>query len=253
MIRGLRFDNLALTCYPLSEHQLNDQRTVDRLPDQLPPDPMHWAETWIREATASHIQPHPNAMTLSTVDEDNRPSSRVVLCKAFVPDPGYLVFYTNYRSRKSTEISGNPLVSVGFHWDELGRQIRIEGIAVRSPDAESDAYFATRDRGSQLGAWGSDQSEVIASRDALVRQIQQRAGALGIQLASGTEPTAGENAPPIGRPPHWGGFRVWASGIELWISGDDRIHDRATWHRELLRLPDGGFSATPWTGARLQP
>jgi pyridoxamine 5'-phosphate oxidase len=232
---------------------LNDPRTASRLPEVLPTDPMQWADAWIKDATASSIQPHANAMTLATVADGAQPSSRVVLCKDFVPDPGFLVFYTNYNSRKSREIASNPQVAVSFHWDILGRQIRIEGTAVRSPDDESDRYFASRDHGSQLGAWGSDQSDDLESRDALIAQIRSRAHKLGIELDSGTEPAAQQSATKILRPPHWGGFRVWVKCIELWVSGEDRIHDRALWRRNLDTGIDGNFTVTPWIGSRLQP
>jgi pyridoxamine 5'-phosphate oxidase len=253
VIPDVRFDNLALTRVSLAESRLKNQPTAECLPDDLPSDPMHMASDWLHEATASGVQPHPNAMTLATVDSRGQPSSRVVLCKAFVPDPGYLVFYSNYNSRKSIEMQDNPRVAVTFHWDTLGRQIRIEGTVVRSPAQESDDYSASRDPGSQLGAWGSDQSEDIPSRQALVAQIRQRAGTLGIELAHGTEPALQHDAAAVPRPPHWGGFRVWAAAIELWMSGGDRIHDRALWRRDLLPTSGDAFTASAWTGTRLQP
>ena len=154
-----------------------------RLPDDLPPDPMHWAAAWLDEAARQCVQRNPNAMNLATVGCEGRPSARVVLCKAFVPDPGYLVFYTNYKSRKVSELRASPRVAVTFHWDALGRQVRIEGMALFSPAAESDAYFASRDPGSQLGAWGSDQSAPLASRDALFRQLRERATELGLNVS----------------------------------------------------------------------
>jgi pyridoxamine 5'-phosphate oxidase len=248
------FDNLPLNRYAPGERALNDQTSVDRLPDDLPVDPMFWADAWIKEATASDLQPHPNAMTLATASADGRPSTRVVLCKDFVPDPGYLVFYTNYRSRKSLEIEQNPGVAVGFHWDTLGRQLRIEGVAIRSPEEESDRYFGSRDWGSQLGAWGSDQSEPIGSRQDLVSQIRARASELGIELADDeTDQLKHGDPPPVKRPPHWGGFRVWATSVELWIAGADRIHDRALWSRNVVPSADHKFTVTPWAGERLQP
>ncbi len=170
-----------------------------------------------------------------------------------MPDPGYLVFYTNYRSKKSLELDANPNAAALMHWDALGRQIRIEGTVVRSPESESDAYFATRDWGSQLGAWGSDQSEPIESHDALVLQVQQRAIELGLKLDRETMALANDEVPEIPRPPHWGGFRLWATMIELWIEGKNRIHDRARWHRDILRASEHSFATTPWIGARLQP
>ena len=154
---------------------MSDTKIFDRLPDELPSDPMHWADAWLKEALATKVQRNPNSMTIATVGPDAQPSARVVLCKDFVPDPGYLVFYTNYRSRKSVDLEANPYAAALIHWDALGRQIRIEGTAVRSPAEESDAYFATRDWGSKLGAWGCDQSKTIASHDELVNQIRRRA------------------------------------------------------------------------------
>jgi pyridoxamine 5'-phosphate oxidase len=214
---------------------------------------MHWADAWLKEATAAKVQRNPNSMTIATVGAESRPSSRVVLCKEFVPDPGYLVFYTNYRSKKSLELAANPHAALLMHWDALGRQIRIEGTVVRSPEEESDAYFATRDRGSQLGAWGSDQSEPIASHDALVGQVRQRAADLGLQLDADMQPLEDGKTPDIARPSHWGGFRLWANVIELWIEGKNRVHDRATWSRDIVRTSEHTFSARPWIGRRLQP
>ena len=226
---------------------------ADRLPDVLPSDPMHWADAWLKEALAANVQRNPNSMTIASVGADSQPSSRVILCKDFVPDPGYLVFYTNYQSRKALELVANPNAAALFHWDALGRQIRIEGTVVRSPAAESDAYFATRDWGSQLGAWGSDQSATIESHDALVSQVRQRAADLGLKLDPDMQTLAGEKVPKIERPAHWGGFRLWATTIELWIEGKSRIHDRAIWQRDIVRASEHTFSTTPWTGRRLQP
>jgi pyridoxamine 5'-phosphate oxidase len=226
---------------------------ADRLPDVLPSDPMHWADAWLKEAVAANVQRNPNSMTIASVGADSQPSSRVILCKDFVPDPGYLVFYTNYQSRKSLELFANPNAAALFHWDALGRQIRIEGTVVRSPAEESDAYFATRDWGSQLGAWGSDQSETIASHAALVSQIRQRATDLGLTLDPDTHTLADDNIPDIARPAHWGGFRLWATMVELWIEGKSRIHDRACWQRDIVRATEHTFTTTPWTGTRLQP
>lgn len=235
------------------EHLVTDIRQAGRLPGELPTDPMHWADAWIKEAEAAEIQRNPCSMTVVTVGQDAQPSTRVVLCRAFVPDPGYLVFYTNYRSRKCAELNENPKVATQFHWDGLGRQVRIEGVAVRSPESESDEYFVTRDRGSQLGAWGSDQSEAIASRDALIAQIRERAAGLGVTLLDGADCVPQETSPAIARPPHWGGIRVWATAIELWMEGADRIHDRALWQRDIVRTSEHAFSVTPWNGIRLQP
>ena len=232
---------------------MTDNYLADRLPDDLPSDPMRWADAWIKEAHVSKLRRNPNSMTLVTLSSEGNPSARIVLCKDFVADPGYLVFYTNYNSQKSQEIAADPRVAVVFHWDGPGRQIRIEGTAVQSPAQESDAYFATRDWGAKLGAWGSDQSADLASRDALVDQIRTRAKALGVDLADDMLTLTSNDEPNIQRPPHWGGFRVWANSIELWKDGADRIHDRALWKRDLVQTSDHEFSVTSWVGTRLQP
>ena len=163
------------------------------------------------------------------------------------------MFYTNYKSGKARQIQENPNVSVLIHWDKLGRQVRIEGQAVRSPEAESDAYFATRDWGSQIGAWGSDQSEPLESRGALISQVSKRALKLGVNVAKNLQSIIGSDQPAIPRPAHWGGYRVWASHVELWIEGKDRIHDRARWQRSLDRQGDDTFLVGDWSGIRLQP
>ena len=232
---------------------MSDSRPVDRLPDELPSDPMHWADAWLKEAMAAKNQPNPNSLTIASVGADSQPSARVVLCKDFVPDPGYLVFYTNYRSQKSVELTANPNAAALMHWDVLGRQIRIEGMVVRCPEEESDAYFATRDWGSQLGAWGSDQSAELESREALKKQLRERAADLGLTVSDDLQSLQGTDQAAIDRPPHWGGVRIWASAIELWIEGRDRIHDRGEWRRELARASEYEFNVTPWVGRRLQP
>lgn len=213
---------------------------------------MPLADAWLREAMETSAARNPNSMTLATVGERGQPSLRVVLCKRFVPDPGYLVFYTNYRSRKVHELLAHPQVAATFYWDSLGLQVRVEGIAVQSPAEESDAYFETRTIGSQLGAWGSDQSEPIGSRDALLAQIRERAAAFGIAVDD-SGATAPGGQPRIARPPHWGGIRIWASGLELWVEGSDRVHDRAAWTRHIERQGTHEFTVSPWTGVRLQP
>ena len=214
---------------------------------------MRWADAWIKEAHDAKLRRNPNSMTLVTLSTEGNPSARIVLCKNFVADPGYLVFFTNYNSLKSREITANPKVAAVFHWDGPGRQIRIEGVAIQSPAEESDAYFATRDWGAKMGAWGSDQSAEIESRDALVTQIRSRASELGINLGDDLETLASGDEPKIQRPPHWGGFRIWPNAIELWKDGADRIHDRALWKRSLVRSSEHEFTVTPWVGTRLQP
>jgi len=235
------------------ETDLSESRITAGLPKNLPDDPMHWADAWLKEAEAAAVQRNPNSMTIVTVGAQDHPSARIVLCKHFVPDPGYLVFFTNYNSRKGQEISANPKAAALFHWDALGRQIRIEGIIVRSPAEESDEYFASRDWGSQLGAWGSDQSAPVNSKEALVAQIRQRGSELGLSLESGTRELSDDNVPHIERPPHWGGYRLWATDVELWLEGADRIHDRGKWSREIVRGSEDRFTTTRWTSTRLQP
>ena len=220
------------------------KRYLDYLPDKLPNNPMHIAYDWFNEALKVKDQPNPDAMSLATMD-NHRPSVRMVLCKSFVPDPGYIVIYTNYQSQKVQEISLNSNVSLVFHWDHLGKQIRIDGIAVRSPVEESDKYFNTRSQGSQISAWGSDQSQLIESRDALKEQIENRATKLGL--------SKNKNKIKIERPSYWGGIRIWASKIELWLEGQDRIHDRAMWTREIKKNIDNQFMVSNWIGCRLQP
>jgi pyridoxamine 5'-phosphate oxidase len=223
------------------------------LPAELPDDPMHWVKAWLDEAIEKAVQRNPNSMTAITVRDDGQPSGRVVLCKRFVADPGYLVFYTNYKSDKVRDLDANGRVALVFHWDVFGRQVRIEGEAVRSPAEESDAYFASRDFGSQLGAWGSDQSSPLESRAALIAQVGRRAVKLGVAAAKNFKSVAAADRPVIPRPPHWGGIRVWARRVELWLEGDDRIHDRARWERALEKTGDDTFATGPWKGTRLQP
>jgi pyridoxamine 5'-phosphate oxidase len=232
---------------------MTDSYLAPRLPDDLPNDPMHRVAAWIDNATQQAVKRNPNSMALITCGSDAQPSARMVLCKDFQADPGYLVFYTNYNSSKARQIGENSNVAVLFHWDQLGRQVRIEGQAVRSPAAESDAYFSTRDWGSQLGAWGSDQSQPLESRNALIAQVGKRAMKLGVNVAKNLQSIISSERPTIERPPHWGGFRIWAKSVELWIEGTDRIHDRARWERTLTRQDDDSFVVGEWSGNRLQP
>jgi len=223
------------------------------MPTVLPSDPMDWAKAWLDKAVQKKVQRNPNSMTVVTVSEDGQPSARVVLCKEFIANPGYVVFYTNYKSDKARQIARNDKVALLFHWDSFGRQVRIEGQAVLSPVEESDTYFASRDWGSQLGAWGSDQSAPLESRAALIAQVGRRAVRLGVDAAKNLKSIAIADQPVIQRPPHWGGIRVWANRIELWIEGSDRIHDRARWDRSLVANEDDTFMVGEWTGTRLQP
>ncbi len=231
----------------------SDHPTGSRLPDVLPENPLPLARQWFDHALEHASQRNPDSMTLVTLSGDGQPAARVVLCKDFVVDPGYLVFYTNYESDKGRALALNPRVATVMHWDALGRQVRCEGLALRSPAAESDAYFASRGRGSQLGAWGSDQSRPLGSRGELIAQVRRRASELGVELAPDTTTVESNEAPPLPRPPHWGGYRIWIGALELWAEGADRIHDRARWARSLKLDPAGGCVAGEWSRARLQP
>jgi pyridoxamine 5'-phosphate oxidase len=222
---------------------------TELLSDPLPAEPLQQAHDWLAEAWRRRPQGNPNAMTLATCGAEGMPSARIVLCKEIVPKPGYVVFYTNYRSRKGRELDANPRAAAVLHWDELRRQVRIEGIVDIAPAAESDAYFASRALESRIGAWASAQSEPVASRDALLAAVEaaeRRFGAAGPQGDS-------SRAPLVPRPPHWGGYRLWAQSVELWVEGAARIHDRARWSRELARVEGGRIAAGPWSATRLQP
>jgi pyridoxamine 5'-phosphate oxidase len=223
----------------------------EMLPDPLPAEPFALFRAWFDEAHQRRVQPNPNAMTLATVDPDGRPSARIVLCKAIHEDPGRIVFYTNYNGRKGAALAANPRASLVFHWDPLDRQARIEGPVLRSPAEESDAYFRSRRLESRLGAWASDQSRPVESREKLLEQVAERARELGVDLSKIADGGGGEDA-EIPRPPHWGGYRVWAERVELWCAGTGRVHDRAEWTRSLTPAGDG-YTGGPWSATRLQP
>jgi len=211
---------------------------TELLPDALPANPLPIIEQWLNQAMEEAQRPNPNSMSLATVSETGAPSVRVVLCKELQCDPGYMVFYTNYLSAKGNDIDGNPKVAISMHWDRAGRQVRAEGILIKSPDVESDAYFNSRDRGSRIGAWASDQSAPIGSRSELENKF--------IDV---TKRFDGEDIP---RPPHWGGYRLWFTAVELWVSLESRLHDRARWEREVTLSPEP--VSGDWTcRGRLQP
>jgi pyridoxamine 5'-phosphate oxidase len=205
------------------------------------------AESWERR-----LQPNPNAMVLATSDPDGRPSARVVLAKEIVAKPGYLVFFTNYLSRKGRQLERNPRAAAVIHWDALHRQVRVEGPVVKAPAADSDAYFASRPWQSRLGAWASEQSAPLASRQDLARAIAATANRFGVPDPAQPGGEA-QTEFVIPRPPHWGGYHLWAECVELWVEGEARVHDRARWTRELTPQEDGFFGTGPWTATRLQP
>ncbi len=217
----------------------------ESLPEPLPDNPLPTFAGWFAQANKNKIQNNPDAMTLATVDADGRPSARVVLCKQLIDSAGYVVFFTNYQSRKGLALQANPYAAAVFHWDSLERQVRIEGRILRSPDAESDAYFRSRPWASQIGAWASHQSQPLSSRAQLATQVA------GVTTKYAMNTLTGQFLVP--RPPHWGGFRLWIEHIELWVSGIGRVHDRARWSRELTQHDEYSYVGSDWRGTRLNP
>ncbi|OGB06653.1 MAG: pyridoxamine 5'-phosphate oxidase [Burkholderiales bacterium RIFCSPHIGHO2_12_FULL_61_11] len=187
-------------------------------------DPLKQFAIWLDEAIKAQV-PEPNAMTVATVASNLRPSTRVVLIKSF--DARGIVWFTNYDSRKGQELAGNPYAALQFHWVELERVVRIEGLVEKVSTEESDAYFHSRPLDSRIGAWASPQSEVIASRRVLVTNAAKYATKFLLQ-------------PP--RPPNWGGYRLKPDNWQFWQGRKSRLHDRlrytlqadASWLRERL-------------------
>jgi pyridoxamine 5'-phosphate oxidase len=206
------------------KHQYNedsiDETTVDR-------DPLTLFQRWLDEAKATGMR-LPEAVTLATATAEGKPSARLVLLKQ--ADKDGLVFFTNYQSRKARELDSNPQAALVFYWSQLERQVRVEGKVERTSAEESDVYFKTRPRESQIGAAASPQSEVIASREAL----QEKADTLE-KLYEGRE---------VDRPEHWGGYRLRPERIEFWKGRPGRLHDRI-----LYELQTDGS----WTIKRLAP
>jgi len=188
-------------------------------------DPLKQFDQWLKEAISGEL-PEPNAMTVATVGPDLGPSTRVVLIKGY--DERGIVWYTNYQSRKGSELAGNPFAALQFHWVELERVVRIEGRVERVSAEESDAYFHSRPLDSRIGAWASPQSQVIDSRAVLVTN----AAKYGAQFLLN---------PP--RPPHWGGFRLVPDRWEFWQGRKSRLHDRLRYRLE----------GSDWVRERLAP
>lgn len=191
-------------------------------------DPLALFADWYDEAARNEPN-DPSAMTLATVGPDGMPAARMVLLKDY-DDAGF-VFYTNYGSRKGQHLLAHPKAALLFHWKSLRRQVRLEGPVTETTAEESDAYFATRARGSQIGAWSSDQSQPLESRFALEKRVAEYAA----RYVVGKVP----------RPPHWSGFRLQPVLIEFWQDGAFRLHDRLEYRR-----PAPG---EPWTTRTLYP
>ena len=196
--------------------------------DQIDVNPIRQFRIWFDEVRASGVSEQDViSMTLGTASKDGQPSARIVLLKSF-DDRGF-VFYTNYHSRKGKELSDNPRACLLFYWSQLWRQVRVEGDIEKVSTAESEAYFQSRPLGSRLGAWASNQSEVVETREVLEARFAE------------LEKRFGEDVP---RPEHWGGYRLKPNSIELWQGRDNRLHDRL-----LYRLKEDGS----WSIERLGP
>ena len=186
-----------------------DYSSRELLESTLPADPFAQFSTWMDEAINSEVL-DANAMTVSTVDADGRPSSRIVLLKGF--DHSGFVFFTNYESKKAADLDSNPNLALHFFWPDLQRQVSISGTAAKTPREESEAYFASRPLDSQIGAWASKQSTVLGNRG----ELEDRVAEIRIRFAGKEIPC----------PPFWGGFRVTPSRFEFWQGGASRLHDR---------------------------
>jgi pyridoxamine 5'-phosphate oxidase len=227
----------------------------DLLPDPLPAEPMAIANAWLATALAARQQPNPDAMVLATSSASGQPSARIVLCKELDVEQGRVSFVSNFDSRKGRELGENGRAALVFHWDHSHRQIRMEGVVVKASDAESDAYFASRNWQRRIGAWASAQSQPLSSRAQLNEAVRSAAARFGAP-----EPTLDNindiPAANIPRPPFWGGYYLWADAVELWIEGASRIHERARWTRSLTTTgtePVSVAGAGPWSATRLQP
>jgi pyridoxamine 5'-phosphate oxidase len=185
-----------------------DEKTIDR-------DPITQFQIWLNDAFTAKL-PLAEAMTLATATLDGKPSARMVLLKQ-VDHDGF-VFYTNYNSAKARQLDANPHAALVFYWAQLDRQVRVEGTVSKTSAAESQAYFSTRPRESQIGAWASEQSEAIASRAVLEER------AIEVEKKYGDR--------EIDRPEHWGGYRLKPERIEFWKSRIGRLHDRILYQRD---------------------
>jgi pyridoxamine 5'-phosphate oxidase len=205
----------------------NDLRLSGLDENEIDRDPIRQFQIWFDDAVSAKI-PMPEAMTLATATPDGMPAARMVLLKQV--DQNGFVFFTNYRSAKARQLDANPHAALVFYWNQLERQVRVEGSVVRTPAEESRNYFQTRPRESQIGAWASEQSEVISGRDVLEQRARELEG-----LYCDRE---------IDCPEHWGGYRVMPERIEFWKGRVGRLHDRILYERDSSGL---------WTISRLAP
>jgi pyridoxamine 5'-phosphate oxidase len=207
----------------------------ESLPEPLPDDPLPLIEAWLAEASAASR--NATAMTLATVTPDGQPAARMVICRGFDARAGWLVFYTDRESEKGHELTAHPRAAVVFHWAAFERQVRVEGPITLAPDADSDRYWSTRPRDARVAAVASQQSQPIGSRAELLARVAAVDG-------------AGDDVP---RPPRWGGYRVWAERVELWVGQPARVHDRARWTRTLAPADGARYTGSPWRATRLMP
>ena len=244
-----------MTLLPTTTHLPMAKRhmTNSPLPPTPPQDPVRLLGDWLADATQRSGQRLPNAFALATADAAGQPSARMVLLKDLSLTHGYAVFHTNYRSRKGAELDRRAQAAAVLHWDRLGRQVRLEGPAVRCPAEESDAYFATRPWQSRLNAWVSDQSHPLGDPAELAVRARQQAEEFNLPDPAGpASPTDSAEAALV-RPPFWGGYRLWFTAMEFWTEGTDRFHERVRYERTLAPAGNGAFTTGPWSWQRLQP